>query len=142
MGGIHSDPKTALKPAESTTITSQQKEISSSKKSNTQELISPKLEAQPEKVTEKVERVIYKIQFLSLSTNKKLSGGNYEILDNISSYLHHGMYRYTSELTYEYDEAIKLQSKVRKAGFKDAFLVAFYKDKRISLKEARDLNKQ
>ncbi|NOR87042.1 MAG: hypothetical protein GQ527_05485 [Bacteroidales bacterium] len=51
------------------------------------------------------------------------------------------MYRYTAGKTLIYQEAIQLQSQVRKAGFKDAFIVAFLEGKRISIKEAKELIK-
>jgi len=83
---------------------------------------------------------IYKVQFLSLSIQKKLEGGKYSSLPRIASYQHKGMYRYTSGESSNYEEALALQAKVRKAGFKDAFLVAFFKGVRISIKEARVKN--
>lgn len=80
---------------------------------------------------------VFKIQFLSLSTDKKLTGKKYNSLPEISNYEFKGLYRYTSGKTQNYDKAVKLQSQVRKAGFKDAFIIALYKGKRISLKEAK-----
>jgi len=82
---------------------------------------------------------IFKVQFLSLSTQKELSGKKYDQLPKISSYKYKGFFRYTSGETQDYEKAIKLQSQVRKAGFADAFIIAFYKGERISLKKAREL---
>lgn len=92
------------------------------------------------KQTVQKERAIYKVQFLSLSTQKKLEGGKYSNLPTISSYKHKGMYRYTSGESNNYEEALSLQAKVRKAGFKDAFLAAFLNGERISIKKARAKN--
>lgn len=105
-----------------------------------QEEIIKEAEELKKEPIEEVEAVEFSIQFLSLSTQKELSGGNYDQLSNISSYLHNGMYRYTTGSTKNYEKAVQMQSKVRKAGFKDAFVVAFYKGKRISIKEAKELN--
>lgn len=91
------------------------------------------------KTTASKEMVVFKIQFLSLSTEKKLKGGNYDKIPPISSYVHNGMYRYTSGSTENYEKAIQIQTDIRKAGFKDAFVVAFHKGKRISIKEAKGL---
>lgn len=88
------------------------------------------------------EKAVYKVQFLSLSTQKKLEGGKYTSLPKITSYQHKGMYRYTSGESNNYDKALALQAKVRKAGFKDAFLVAFLNGERISIKEARAKNRE
>ena len=82
---------------------------------------------------------IFKVQFLSLSTKKELKGKKYDQLPKISSYKYKGLFRYTSGETQDYETAIKLQSQVRKAGFTDAFIIAFYKGKRISLKKAKEL---
>ncbi|OYT16745.1 MAG: hypothetical protein B7C24_06135 [Bacteroidetes bacterium 4572_77] len=84
-------------------------------------------------------KAIYKIQFLSLSSKKTLSGGKYDKIPPIDSYLYKELYRYTSGQTNNYEEAINLQAQVRKAGFKDAFVVAFYKGKRISLAKAKKM---
>jgi N-acetylmuramoyl-L-alanine amidase len=100
---------------------------------NTANSIHPQSQAQTQKAT-------YHVQFLSLSKDKELKGGNYDKMQPISSYNHKGMYRYISGKTESYEEALKLQSKVRDLGFKDAFLVAFFKGNRITLAEARKIN--
>ena len=40
------------------------------------------------------------------------------------------------------NDAIRLQTKIREMGHKDAFVIAFYENKKISLKEASDLEKK
>ena len=87
--------------------------------------------------TDKNNRPIFKVQFLSLSTKKELKEEKYKQLLKIDSYNYKGLYRYTSGETSDYSKAIDLQSRIREQGFKDAFIVAFYKNKRISLKEAK-----
>ncbi len=82
---------------------------------------------------------VYKIQFLSLSTQKTLSGDKYANLTQISSYQYKGLYRYTSGETQDYKTALSLQKKVRNAGFKDAFIIAIFKGERMSLSEARGM---
>lgn len=86
-----------------------------------------------------IDQVSYRVQFLSLSTDKKLSGKKYNKLPDIKTYFYKGMYRYTSGDTPNYTEAINLQNQIRKMGFKDAFLIAIYKGDRISLSDARKL---
>lgn len=107
------------------------KAVSNEKK----EEIKPPTKAKPQRAT-------YSVQFLSLSTDKKLKGGNYDKLPPISSYHYKGMYRYISGKTEFYEEGLSLQRKVRKLGFKDAFLVAFYQGKRVSLSEAKKINNE
>ncbi len=118
--------KVQEKPNNSSTITT-----TSTDKTNIEEVNKPVLN-----------KAIYKVQFLSLSTQKKLEGKKYNALPVISSYKHKGMYRYTSGESKNYEEAIELQKVVRKAGFKDAFLVAFFNGERVSIKEARAKNNE
>lgn len=86
------------------------------------------------------EKVSYRVQFLSLSENKKLTAKKFTGIPNIKTYFYKGLYRYTSGDTSDFTEAVYLQNKIRKAGFKDAFIVAIYKGERISITEAKKLN--
>ncbi len=88
------------------------------------------------------DEVVFKIQFLSLPGETKLTGEKYKNLGVISSYHYKGAYRYTAGSTSNFDEAIKLQSKLRKQGFADAFIVAFKNGERITTDEAQKLLKK
>ena len=46
------------------------------------------------------------------------------------------IYKYSTGMLYDKNEAIKLQLKLRQQGYKDAFVVAFFNNKKISMKEA------
>ncbi len=87
-------------------------------------------------VSQKVEGLSYRIQFLSLAKQKKLTAKKYLKLPQVQSYLYKGMYRYTSGDTPNFEEAKNLQTQIRKMGFKDAFMIALYQGKRISIAEA------
>lgn len=89
-----------------------------------------------------IKDVSFRVQFLSLSTDKKLTGKKYTKLPDIKSYFHKGMYRYTSGDTHNYTEIVNLQNQVRKMGFKDAFIIALFNDQRISIAEGRKLSGQ
>lgn len=88
------------------------------------------------------QKATFSVQFLSLSNDKELKGDKYDQIPNISTYHYKGMYRYIAGKTEYYEEGLKLQEKVRKLGFKDAFLVAFYQGKRISIDKAKEINDQ
>lgn len=140
----HTDPEEGnaiIKEEKIEEISSSIKETTSPAKTEEEVKIQAEGKTSPVVVEQKEsspkEQVIYKVQFLSLSTNKKLTGDKYDQIQPISSYKHNGMYRYTSGSTNDYNEALQLQTKVRKAGFKDAFVVAFYNEQRISIKEAK-----
>jgi len=100
-------------------------------------------EAQKNKANKKnIQEVSFRVQFMSLATEKKLTGKKYSKLPDIKSYYHKGLYRYTSGDTPNYTEIVNLQNQVRKAGFKDAFIIAIYNGKRISISEGRKLSGQ
>lgn len=88
----------------------------------------------------KAKQVMYRVQFLSLPEKTKLSHARFNGLDGVKYYQYKGMYRYTVGNTPELKEAEKIQKKMRRKGFKDAFVVAFNQEERISLQAARQLN--
>ena len=105
------------------------------------ETINTTVKKKPEKAKTKGNLPVFKVQFLTLSSQKTLSDKKYTQLPKISSYKYKGLYRYTSGATSDYSEAISLQSEVRKQGFKDAFIIAFYEGERISIKDAKAMLK-
>jgi len=50
-------------------------------------------------------------------------------------YYHDNYYKYTNGEFYDLSSAIKHKNKLKKMGFTDCFVVAFYKNKRISIKD-------
>lgn len=89
-----------------------------------------------------LDKVSYRVQFLSLSKNQKLTEKKYAELKDIKTYFYKGLYRYTSGDTDDFTEAVNLQNRIRKMGFQDAFIVAIYKGERISITEAKKLESQ
>lgn len=96
----------------------------------------------PEANKKGIKRVSFRVQFLSLATDKKLTGKKYNKLSAVKTYFYKGLYRYTSGDTNNYSEIVNLQSQIRKMGFKDAFIVALYNGERISIAEGRKLSGQ
>ena len=105
------------------------------------ETLNTKVKKTQNSIEPKSNLPVFKVQFLSLSSKKTLSAKKYTQLPKISSYKYKGLYRYTSGATSDYSEAISLQSEVRKQGFTDAFIIAFFEGERISLKEAKAMIK-
>ncbi len=77
------------------------------------------------------QNTVFKIQFLSLSTQKSLSGKKYKALQPIDSYYYKNMWRYTTGNYKTQEEAEKQKRKIRKQGFKGAFVVEFKDGKRV-----------
>ena len=58
-------------------------------------------------------------------------------MEGVEEFKDKGVYKYSIGQFEEIAEAAKVQKKVREKGFKDAFLIAFYKGKKISIRRAR-----
>jgi len=92
-----------------------------------------------------VKQVVYKVQIGAYSKGlpdyidrlyKKLS-----VLRRIDHYTdERGIVVYTVGELSNFDDAVKLQNQIRQEGVKDAFVVAYLNNKRISLNEARKLS--
>jgi N-acetylmuramoyl-L-alanine amidase len=67
-----------------------------------------------------------------LADNSKI----YDAFDDVREDFENGLYKYSTGLLSEKSEAIKLQTRLRQQGYKDAFLVAFLNNKKINIKEA------
>jgi N-acetylmuramoyl-L-alanine amidase len=85
------------------------------------------------------EGVVFKVQVLShpkkLPTGSPLLKG----LTDVDYYEQQGAYKYVVGNYTTLEEAIARQNKIRNGSFKDAFVVAFYKDTRITIPEAKKL---
>jgi N-acetylmuramoyl-L-alanine amidase len=57
-------------------------------------------------------------------------------LDRVEEYFSNGAYRYLAGRTASFKEARSMQDALRTMGFRDAFVVAFEKDKRVDLSVA------
>lgn len=87
----------------------------------------------------KKDYVIYKVQFMS---NESIIQPGDNLLKDISQfeyYVQNNVYKYVTGSFYKSSQAKELQDEVRKKGFKDAFVVAFYKGERITLQQAKEI---
>lgn len=91
---------------------------------------------------EKTDNVTFKVQFATSSTQKSISSKEFKDLNNVNVYYQNGIWKYTVGNEKEMNNAVKLQKEMQNKGFKDAFIVAFYKNKRISNSEAQKLIQQ
>lgn len=86
------------------------------------------------------EKAIYRIQFLT--SEKALEKGSpmFKKITEYDEYKEGGKIKYITGVANNLDEAKTLQNKIKAQGFKDAFIVPFYKGERISYEEARRIN--
>ena len=84
-------------------------------------------------------RVVFKVQFLR--TDRELKAGDSELrgVTGFEMYRNAGAYCYTMGSFKSMAEAKPKQSELRKIGFTDAFVVAFYRGQRISIQQAHDM---
>lgn len=89
-----------------------------------------------------VEGVTYRVQFLTSEKEIPAGSKDFKGVSGYQVYQQDGMYRYTMGNETTIARAKNIQSDLRKKGFQDAFVIAFYNGKRISLQEARELQEQ
>lgn len=94
------------------------------------------------KFQEPEEKVFYRIQFASYKKEKSLDFKKFRGLEDIKVYEHNGMFKYTTGNKTNLDEATKLKNQLKSEGYKDIFIVAFYKEERISIEKAKEINKE
>lgn len=88
----------------------------------------PKKEAP---ATDSKSPVIYKVQILSSDKKIPLNSARFKNVEKPGEYMDKGIYKYTSGEFLNKEDAAKLQSKLLKNGFKDAFVIATQDGKRI-----------
>ncbi len=82
-------------------------------------------------------KVCFKVQFAS-SAEKVNTAKTFPKVKEVSFYYYSGAFRYTSGSFTDYDQAQKRLAEVKKLGYKDAFMVAFSDEERISVNEAKE----
>ncbi len=86
--------------------------------------------------------ISFRVQIATASVKKPLDSPEFSILKEVDYYFHEGLYKYTVGNANTLEAAAKIQEEVQKAGFKDAFVVAFFNEERISPSEAIRLLRQ
>jgi N-acetylmuramoyl-L-alanine amidase len=89
----------------------------------------------------KADEIFFRVQFATYSQRKSLSSAEFAKLTDVRYYIQGGVYKYTSGNCATLEEAVKAQQDVQQKGFKDAFVVAFLNEQRITPAEAVQLLK-
>jgi N-acetylmuramoyl-L-alanine amidase len=108
--------------------------------------VVPKKEVKPVLDTEKVVvapkpvTVTYRVQIISSDKPLKEKAAEFKGVTDTWFYQMKGAYKYTAGSYKTQEEAVKRQNELRKAGFSEAFVVAFDSNgKRLTLEEAKKL---
>lgn len=88
------------------------------------------------------EGLVFKVQLVTATKMIDTIPDNFNGLNGVEYYEAGGLYRYTYGEENSWEAASKLQNEVKKNGFEDAFVIAFYHGKRIAVGEAVRLLKQ
>ncbi len=86
--------------------------------------------------------IIYRVQIKSSYSKIDFHSPMFKGLPSIDYYILNGVYKYTCGLSYNLSDIQKIKNKAINKGFRDAFIVTFYKNKRIPLKKAMQIDKE
>lgn len=86
--------------------------------------------------------IIYRVQFASMKSKLSTSDSRFAGLEDVWLYEFDGYWKYCAGLFATQKEASNYVQKVRSLGHKDAFVVVFHNEKRISFEQARALEKK
>ena len=87
------------------------------------------------------DELIFSVQFAASAKKKNIPAFK-GISGEINFYEDNGRYKYHSGLFNNIDDAINHKNKIRKAGYKDAFVISFQNGQRIPTKKALELLKK
>lgn len=93
-------------------------------------------------ISTKKDEIVFKIQFLTSTEKKPLTANDFKNIDNVQEYFQNGLYKYVTGNEKTFESALVLLKKIHEKGFKDAFIVAYLNNKRISPQDAVKLIKK
>lgn len=82
---------------------------------------------------------VYKVQFMSIRNPLKKNDKRLKAYDNVDYYTEGGMCKYTCGDTTDFEAVQKTKKEVQKK-YKDAFVIAVYEGRKISVREAQEIN--
>lgn len=83
--------------------------------------------------------LVYRLQFYTHQTKLSTTDTKFNKLSDVYYYHHNGLYKYTAGKYPTLEKAKQQLQLMKQQGYKDAFIVPFLKDKRISLNEAMQI---
>ena len=131
--------KDSAKTAPTPTVAIKEKEKPKEKEKEKEK----EIKAEPPKENKTTgDEIAFKVQFAGSDKELDLKQNKYSAIENGWYYKVGNAYKYTSGNFKESPDAFKHQSKLREAGFKDCFVVAFKNGARMDINEAIKLTKK
>lgn len=96
----------------------------------------------PDSITSGKKEIFFRVQFYTSPAKKVLNSPEFKGLSDVRMYSQNNTFKYTSGNYKTLSEAAKYLDEVHNKGFKDAFVVAFVNEQRISPTEATKLLNQ
>lgn len=83
--------------------------------------------------------LVYRVQFFTDKTKYSPDSSKFKGLDSVYMYNDSGLWKYTSGSFMDFSSANDYREKIKAKGYKDAFVVIFNNNERISLAKAREI---
>jgi N-acetylmuramoyl-L-alanine amidase len=83
--------------------------------------------------------VRFRVQFALYPAEKPINSPEFKGIDKVKCYKHNNMYKYTTGDEADLESAMKIRQDMVAKGYKDAFVVPFLNEKRITIEEAKRL---
>lgn len=102
------------------------------------ETVIPEKETPKQGIAEDEKGVVYRVQIHNSPKKLKQNNPVFKGRSDVWEYEQGGSYKYTVGRFEKPEDATKLQAELKQQGFRDAFVVAFRNNQRISLQEAQN----
>lgn len=93
-------------------------------------------------INSKNKEIFFRVQIVTSDKKKSFDSPVFKGVKDLRYYVQKGVYKYTTGNEKTLEDAVKILNEMQKLGFKDAFVVAFLNEERISPQEAVKLLKK
>jgi N-acetylmuramoyl-L-alanine amidase len=133
-------PDTAAVEKENTNVKDTVKKVANTNTSSVIKTPVPEKKLETSKLQPKVDEVkkqvlVYKVQLLSSDKKIPFNSEQLKKVEILGEYIENGFYKYTSGQFLSFEEANIMKQKLRKLGFKDAFVIGMQNGKRVPIKQ-------
>jgi N-acetylmuramoyl-L-alanine amidase len=92
------------------------------------------------KIVPREKKLEYAVQLSASAKKIRSGGGKWDQVDNVMIRFENNLYKYQVGALNSYEDALAIKAKLKSLGFADCFVVAYYNDQLIQVKEALALS--